>query len=350
MRPHLQSHIPHLAHADACRTRRSAQRTPGRDARRSSVEPRSASRSAPLRSPIARMNNRRGRLRAHRRTPCRNGRPWYSHHVRDAFRVALPSGTAYPSIRDLSARMTRARTRCGSLTDLLKPPTSKINQATNELWWQEAEPTPMRCQLQCDPAPQRERNVITRELLLLKSMAPLEFHDAIVCFSSVRELTIDQILQSLLATYLDCSGYQRSHWMLLLMLIQTQDLHDSRSIAYVNKLHETDQLAGIVGTNNFTAVEVSVVLPLDRVEVLSVMPEPPTLANRRLVIDRLDACSEVVVENRRSDLESLLRCLARVLANILGKRLPPSLVVVGADYRDIVKFDSTVALDGRGIK
>lgn len=108
MRPHLQSNIPQLAHADACRTRRSAQRTPGRDARRSSVEPRSASRSAPLRSPIARMNNRRGRLRAHRRTPCRNGRPWYSHHVRDAFRVALPSGTAYPSIRGLSARMTRA--------------------------------------------------------------------------------------------------------------------------------------------------------------------------------------------------------------------------------------------------
>src|SRR5215472_9646933 len=157
------------------------------------------------------------------------------------------------------------------------------------------------------------------------------------------------MLQSLLMSDLRCLSNQGGHWTLVLMRVKTEDLQDSLSIAYVNEFHETDQLARIVGTENFAAVEVSTVLPFDRIEILSVMPEFPALTNRCLIVNCFDACNKVIIENRRSDLDSLLRCLPRVLARLLGKRLPPSFVVVSSDHRRIVKFELTVIVDERGI-
>ena len=113
--------------------------------------------------------------------------------------------------------------------------------------------------------------------------------------------------------------------------------------------HETDQLAGIVGAEKFAAIEVRPVLLLDCIEIVAVMPELPALTNRCLVVDCLDACGKAIIESRRSDLDSLLRRAPRVLARLLGKPLPPSLVVVSSNHRHIVNFELTVSLDGRAI-
>src|SRR5262249_43457097 len=100
--------------------------------------------------------------------------------------------------------------------------------------------------------------------------------------------------------------------------------HDPGGAAIVDNLDESNQLVARICRDKITAIKIRTVLPPDGVEILAVMPKRPSLPNRRLVVNVLDAPYDTLVELNHVRENAATGRSATILARGL-RQLPPPL-------------------------
>ncbi|MFO0002692.1 MAG: hypothetical protein ACK559_16315, partial [bacterium] len=113
---------------------------------------------------------------------------------------------------------------------------------------------------------------------------------------AVDHAVVDEGLQAATLHHRHRMGDQRHRRPAVLLAHQRQDLHDAGTPPHLHPLQEPHQFLAHVGAEEPGTVQEGRVLTAHGLKVLAVVPERPTLAHRRFIVDAPDASHQRLVE------------------------------------------------------
>src|SRR5439155_1579691 len=188
----------------------------------------------------------------------------------------------------------------------------------------------VQAQAEGGPASASQGDVVARQIDLLEAVVVLEVAPAVSLFFPEAEFRIDQVRDSPCSAGPDRLCDQHIRRSLVPVLDHRQDLHQarlpSRFVAF--QLGETNQAVAEKRADEEAPVGESPLFLTHGLDVLPVVPELYSLADRRLVVDRVNPLNEGVIERHLPDHYPLLLGAAdHVPGLVIDLPRPP--VVIG---------------------
>src|SRR5688572_3625090 len=134
-------------------------------------------------------------------------------------------------------------------------------------------------------------------------------------------------------------GDESIRWSLIAMLLFRKNMQDMSTLIDVDHFNKTDQFALKVSPNEFASLQVSCCLLLHYVEALSIVPKPPSLPHRSLIVNIHNSLHEVIIVLHSPDIHSQFRSLLNVPPGVLGQStFPPTLEACYRNDSRIIPF------------